>query len=127
MVCSATEMRLREILWFLNSCFLFQVNGLKKQIRELEAKLKDQEEELEDQASTIHTLEHSKERLEMSAEHARQQRQKEADAKDEELEEMRSSYHKKVWMRKNSLTFSFFLQSIFFFPDQAVRNATRRR
>ena len=58
--------------------------------------MKDQEEELEEQASSIHTLEHAKERLEMSAEHARLQRQREAESKDEEMEEMRTSYLKKV-------------------------------
>nr|CAB3264151.1 unconventional myosin-XVIIIa [Phallusia mammillata] len=72
------------------------VNGLKKQIRELEAKLKDQEEELEEQATSIHTLEQTRERLEMSTEQARQQRLREMENKEDELEEMRISYHKKI-------------------------------
>lgn len=69
---------------------------LKKQVRELEAKNKDQEDELEDQASTIHTLEQARQRLEMSVEQNRQQRQRDVDAKEEEMEEMKSSYNKKV-------------------------------
>ncbi|CAK8693065.1 unnamed protein product [Clavelina lepadiformis] len=72
------------------------VNQLKKQIRELDAKMKDQEEELDEQANTIHTLEQARERLEMAAEQARQQRQREVEGKEDELEEMRTSYHKKI-------------------------------
>nr|XP_026692375.1 unconventional myosin-XVIIIa isoform X2 [Ciona intestinalis] len=72
------------------------VNGLRKKIRELEGKMQEQEEELEEQASTIHTLEQTKERLEMSSEQARNQRQREVEGKDEEMEEMRTSYQKRI-------------------------------
>lgn len=72
------------------------MNSLKKQRRDLEAKVKDQEEELDEQAGQIQMLEQAKERLEMTSERTRQQHAKEMDSKEDEIEEMRSSYQKKV-------------------------------
>ncbi|XP_039251994.2 unconventional myosin-XVIIIa-like isoform X2 [Styela clava] len=79
------------------------LNSLKKQRRELEAKLKDQEEELDEQAGQIQMLQQAKERLEMTTERTRQQHSREMDGKEEELEEMRVSYQKKIKHLENQL------------------------
>ena len=47
-------------------------------------------------SGTIQMLQQAKERLEMNSERTRQQHSKELDSKEEEIEEMRVSYQKKV-------------------------------
>jgi len=79
------------------------VNKLKKKIRDLEAKVEDQEEELDEQAATIQTLEQTKERLEMSSDQTRSHLQREIAAKDAELDEFRSSSHKKLKLLEEQL------------------------
>lgn len=69
---------------------------MKKTIRELEQKVQDQEEELDEQAGQIQVLEQTKLRLEMAAERDKQLVQKELEAKEEELEDVRYSMQKKV-------------------------------
>ncbi|XP_030848216.1 unconventional myosin-XVIIIa isoform X3 [Strongylocentrotus purpuratus] len=73
-----------------------EVAGLKRAKRDLETKLQDQEEELDDQAGQIQQLEQTKLRLEMQLERIKQSHQKELDAKDEEVEEVRASAQNKV-------------------------------
>ena len=69
---------------------------MKKKNRELEAKVADQEEELDEQAGKIFILEQTRERFELAAEQAKQQQQRLSNSKEEEFEEIRSSYQKKV-------------------------------
>ncbi|KAM9331737.1 unconventional myosin-XVIIIa-like [Pholidichthys leucotaenia] len=69
---------------------------VKKQLRDLEAKVKDQEEELDEQAGSIQMLEQAKLRLEMEMERQRQNHSKEIESKDEEVEEIRRSWSKKL-------------------------------
>ncbi|XP_033101042.1 unconventional myosin-XVIIIa-like [Anneissia japonica] len=73
-----------------------EVMALKKAKRELEAKVQDQEEELDDQAGEIQQLSQAKLRLEMQNEKMKMAHQKELDAKDEEVESMRSSCQNKL-------------------------------
>ncbi|XP_041455725.1 unconventional myosin-XVIIIa-like isoform X2 [Lytechinus variegatus] len=73
-----------------------ELTGLKRAKRDLETKLQDQEEELDDQAGQIQQLEQTKLRLEMQLERVKQSHQKELDAKDEEVEEVRASAQNKV-------------------------------
>ena len=69
---------------------------MKKKLRELESKCADQEEELDEQAGKIFILEQTRERFELAAESAKQQQLRQANNKEEEFEEIRSSYQKKV-------------------------------
>ncbi|XP_019401348.1 PREDICTED: unconventional myosin-XVIIIa isoform X6 [Crocodylus porosus] len=69
---------------------------VRKQLRDLEAKVKDQEEELDEQAGTIQMLEQAKLRLEMEMERLRQTHAKEVESRDDEVEEIRQSCHKKL-------------------------------
>ncbi|XP_052268542.1 unconventional myosin-XVIIIa-like isoform X7 [Dreissena polymorpha] len=72
------------------------VAALKRAKADLEAKVIDQEEELDDQAGQIQQLEQTKVRLEMNLEKARQQSLKEAEEKDQEMEDLRFSTQKKL-------------------------------
>lgn len=76
--------------------FHFQSVSLKKNIRELEQKVQDQEEELDEQAGEIQILEQAKLRLEMAAEREKVRVQKDLEAKDEEVEDIRQTMQKKV-------------------------------
>ncbi|KAM9801206.1 unconventional myosin-XVIIIa [Neosynchiropus ocellatus] len=69
---------------------------VKKQLRDLEAKVKDQEDELDEQAGTIQILEQAKLRLEMEMERSRHTHSKEIENKDDEVEEIRQSWSKKL-------------------------------
>nr|XP_006817918.1 PREDICTED: unconventional myosin-XVIIIa [Saccoglossus kowalevskii] len=69
---------------------------LKRFRRELEAKLQDQEEELDEQAGQVQMLEQAKLRLEMQLQNIKQEHQKELDAKEQEVEDVRTNSQKKL-------------------------------
>lgn len=58
--------------------------------------MKDQEEELDELASQVQLLEQAKLRLEMNVESMRKEAKKEANLRDEEMEEMRGNAQKRV-------------------------------
>ncbi|PIK48788.1 putative unconventional myosin-XVIIIa, partial [Apostichopus japonicus] len=73
-----------------------EITTMKRQKRELEAKIEDLEEELDDQAGQIQQLTQTKLRLEMQLEKGKQSLQKDLDAKDQEMEDVRISAQNKV-------------------------------
>lgn len=62
----------------------------------MERKSRDQEEELEELAAQVGMLEQAKLRLEMSLEKVRQEHRRETSVREEEIEEIRASFSKKV-------------------------------
>ncbi|XP_044261055.1 unconventional myosin-XVIIIa isoform X5 [Tribolium madens] len=73
-----------------------EVTQLRRQKIECERRLQDQEEELDELAGQVQLLEQAKLRLEMSLESMRKESKKEAQMRDEELEEVRCNAQKKV-------------------------------
>lgn len=73
-----------------------EVTVLRKQKIDCERKLQDQEEELDELAGQVQLLEQAKLRLEMTLESMRKEAKKEAQIRDEELEDVRCNAQKKV-------------------------------
>ncbi|RZC34926.1 SMC N domain containing protein [Asbolus verrucosus] len=73
-----------------------EVTILRRQKIDCERRLQDQEEELDELAGQVQLLEQAKLRLEMSLESMRKESKKEAQMRDEELEEVRCNAQKKV-------------------------------
>lgn len=73
-----------------------EVTILRKQKIDCERRLQDQEEELDELAGQVQLLEQTKLRLEMSLESMRKEAKKEAQMREEELEEARCNAQKKV-------------------------------
>ncbi|CAH0548527.1 unnamed protein product [Brassicogethes aeneus] len=73
-----------------------EVTILRKQKIDCERRLQDQEEELDDLAGQVQLLEATKVRLEMNLESLRKEGKKEAQMRDEELEEVRCNTQKKL-------------------------------
>lgn len=69
---------------------------LKRSKMDLERRLKEQEEELDEMAGQVQLLEQAKLRLEMTLETMRKEARREAQQRDEELEEARGSAYKKI-------------------------------
>ncbi|XP_062562467.1 unconventional myosin-XVIIIa isoform X2 [Armigeres subalbatus] len=73
-----------------------EIGLLKRQKMELVRRCKEQEEELDEMAAQIQMLEQVKLRLEMSLETFRKQTRKEAQQREDEVEETRSNCYKKI-------------------------------
>ncbi|XP_055598004.1 uncharacterized protein LOC129747707 isoform X3 [Uranotaenia lowii] len=73
-----------------------EIAQLKRQKMDLDRRCKEQEEELDEMAGQIQLLEQAKLRLEMSLETMRKDARKEAQQRDDELEEVRGSSYKKI-------------------------------
>jgi myosin-18 len=73
-----------------------EVAQLKRSKMDLEKRCKEQEEELDEMAGQIQLLEQAKLRLEMNLETMRKDARREAQQRDEELEEARGSAYKKI-------------------------------
>ncbi|CAH1113986.1 unnamed protein product [Psylliodes chrysocephalus] len=73
-----------------------EVTILRKQKIDCERRLQDQEEELDELAGQVQLLEQAKLRLEMTLESMRKESKKEAQMRDEELEEVRCNTQKKI-------------------------------
>lgn len=73
-----------------------EVTQLRRQKIECERRLHDQEEELDELAGQVQLLEQAKLRLEMALESMRKEAKKEAQLRDDELEEVRCNAQKKV-------------------------------
>ncbi|XP_018570799.1 unconventional myosin-XVIIIa isoform X5 [Anoplophora glabripennis] len=73
-----------------------EVTILRKQKIDCERRLQDQEEELDELAGQVQLLEQAKLRLEMTLESMRKEAKKEAQVRDEELEDVRCNAQKKV-------------------------------
>lgn len=69
---------------------------LRKIKNDLETKLKEQEEELDELAGRVSMLESSKLRVEMSLESLKKEHKRDVDQREDELEEIRSNFQKKV-------------------------------
>lgn len=73
-----------------------EVTILRRQKIDCERRLQDQEEELDELAGQVQLLEQAKVRLEMTLESMRKEAKKEAQMRDEEIEEIRCNAQKKV-------------------------------
>ncbi|XP_044737974.1 unconventional myosin-XVIIIa isoform X3 [Chrysoperla carnea] len=73
-----------------------EVTTLRKQKQDAERRVHEQEEELDDLAGQVQMLEQAKVRLEMSLEQQRKESRREAQQRDDELEEVRCNAQKKV-------------------------------
>lgn len=73
-----------------------EITQLKRSKIESERKCKEQEDELDEMAGQIQLLEQAKLRLEMTLETMRKEARHEAQQRDEELEEVRGSFFKKI-------------------------------
>lgn len=73
-----------------------EVANLKRFKMDLDRKVKEQEEELDEMAGQVQLLEQAKLRLEMTLETMRKEARREAQQRDEELEEARGSAYKKI-------------------------------
>uniref|UniRef100_A0AAG5DMK8 Myosin tail domain-containing protein n=1 Tax=Anopheles atroparvus TaxID=41427 RepID=A0AAG5DMK8_ANOAO len=73
-----------------------EIAQLKRQKMELDRRCKEQDEELDEMAGQIQLLEQAKLRLEMSLETIRKEARKEAQQRDDEMEEIRGASYKKV-------------------------------
>lgn len=80
-----------------------EVTILRKQKIDQERRLHDQEEELDELAGQVQLLEQAKLRLEMNLESMRKEAKKEAQIRDEELEEVRCNAQKKVKVLESQL------------------------
>lgn len=69
---------------------------LRRSKLDLERRLKEQEEELDEMAGQVQLLEQAKLRLEMSLETMRKESKREAQQRDDELEEARGNAYKKI-------------------------------
>uniref|UniRef100_A0A915BBY9 Uncharacterized protein n=1 Tax=Parascaris univalens TaxID=6257 RepID=A0A915BBY9_PARUN len=77
-----------------------EVGQLKRVKRQLEAKCAEQEDELDDLAGRAQMLQQTLTRLEMAAERSRIERNRDLDAKEDEIEELRAQYQRRVNMRR---------------------------
>ncbi|XP_053671445.1 unconventional myosin-XVIIIa isoform X2 [Anopheles nili] len=73
-----------------------EIAQLKRQKLELDRRCKEQDEELDEMAGQIQMLEQAKLRLEMSLETNRKESRKEAQQRDDEMEEIRGASYKKI-------------------------------
>uniref|UniRef100_A0A9I3GIP9 Myosin motor domain-containing protein n=1 Tax=Anopheles farauti TaxID=69004 RepID=A0A9I3GIP9_9DIPT len=73
-----------------------EIAQLKRQKMELDRRCKEQDEELDEMAGQIQLLEQAKLRLEMSLETNRKESRKEAQQRDDEMEEIRGASYKKI-------------------------------
>ncbi|XP_055375471.1 mucin-2 isoform X3 [Condylostylus longicornis] len=73
-----------------------EVAQLRRSKMDLERRLKEQEEELDEMAGQVQLLEQAKLRLEMTMETMRKEARREAQQRDDELEEARGSAYKKI-------------------------------
>ncbi|KAL9871623.1 myosin heavy chain-like isoform 1-T1 [Glossina fuscipes fuscipes] len=73
-----------------------EIAQLRRSKNELDRRVKEQEEELDEMAGQVQLLEQAKLRLEMSLETMRKEARREAQQRDEELEEARGSAYKKI-------------------------------
>ena len=69
---------------------------LKRQKADLENRTKELEEELDEMAGQIHQLEQNRMRLEMNLDHQRKENRLESAQRDDEIENLRNSYQKKL-------------------------------
>jgi len=80
-----------------------EVRKLKRERMELELKVKDQEEELDDLAGQVQMLEGSRTKLEMEMVAGKKELQHEIRQREEELEDARTGYSKKVKLLEQQL------------------------
>ena len=80
-----------------------EVRRLKREKMELELKVKDQEEELDDLAGQVQMLEGSRTKLEMEMVAGKKDLHNEIRSREEELEDARNSYSKKVKLLEQQL------------------------
>ncbi|XP_037947751.1 unconventional myosin-XVIIIa isoform X2 [Teleopsis dalmanni] len=73
-----------------------EIAQLRRSKNELDRRVKEQEEELDEMAGQVQLLEQAKLRLEMSLETMRKEARREAQQRDDELEEARGSAYKKM-------------------------------
>ncbi|XP_012156491.1 golgin subfamily A member 4 isoform X5 [Ceratitis capitata] len=73
-----------------------EIAQLRRSKNELDRRVKEQEEELDEMAGQVQLLEQAKLRLEMSLETMRKEARREAQQRDDELEEARNSSYKKI-------------------------------
>ncbi|XP_046804471.1 unconventional myosin-XVIIIa isoform X8 [Lucilia cuprina] len=73
-----------------------EIAQLRRSKNELDRRVKEQEEELDEMAGQVQLLEQAKLRLEMTLETMRKEARREAQQRDEELEEARGSAYKKI-------------------------------
>ncbi|XP_054081691.1 unconventional myosin-XVIIIa isoform X4 [Zeugodacus cucurbitae] len=73
-----------------------EIAQLRRSKNELDRRVKEQEEELDEMAGQVQLLEQAKLRLEMSLETMRKEARREAQQRDEELEEARNNSYKKI-------------------------------
>lgn len=88
-----------------------EVTILRKQKIDCERRLQDQEEELDELAGQVQLLEQAKLRLEMTLESMRKEAKKEAQIRDEELEDVRCNTQKKV---KGEMRFCLYFSCVLF-------------
>ncbi|UYV77356.1 MYO18B [Cordylochernes scorpioides] len=84
---------------------LFQVTQLKRGRQEVERKLAEAEEELEEQAGQVTMLEQAKLRLEMTLEKCRQEFRRDLANKEDEIDDLRATYMKKMILVKDAQKF----------------------
>ena len=80
-----------------------EVRRMKKERMELELKLKDQEEELDDMAGQVQMLEGSRTKLELEMVAGKKELRHEIQQREEELEDARTGYSKKVKLLEQQL------------------------
>lgn len=73
-----------------------EIAQLRRSKNELDRRVKEQEEELDEMAGQVQLLEQAKLRLEMTLETMRKDARREAQQRDEELEEARGCAYKKI-------------------------------
>ncbi|XP_062717165.1 unconventional myosin-XVIIIa isoform X7 [Aedes albopictus] len=73
-----------------------EIAHLKRQKMELQRRCKEQEEDIDEMAAQVQMLEQVKLRLEMSLETIRKESRKEAQQREDEIEEIRSNCYKKI-------------------------------
>lgn len=73
-----------------------EIAQLRRSKNELDRRVKEQEEELDEMAGQVQLLEQAKLRLEMSLETMRKEARREAQQRDDELEEARNNSYKKI-------------------------------
>lgn len=86
---------------------------LRRSKNELDRRVKEQDEELDEMAGQVQLLEQAKLRLEMTLETMRKDARREAQQRDEELEEARGSAYKKMKGNKFFEEFHSILSNIF--------------
>lgn len=102
-----------------------EVANLKRSKMDLDRRVKEQEEELDEMAGQVQLLEQAKLRLEMTLETMRKEARREAQQRDEELEEARGSAYKKIkgeWNFVDQKFFFTFLETQFIFINVATKH-----